>query len=108
MLQLKADTESAAALIRGANERRAAEKLREEAEHEAEKEHLTTKGLNPYKASNPSAIIPTGTLRAPLFLPDTPRTRLSCCSKLRLQPPTQSTIRVFFLEEKQYDCSPYF
>lgn len=51
MLQLKADTESAAALIRGANERRAAEKLREEAEHEAEKAHLTTKGLNPYKAN---------------------------------------------------------
>lgn len=52
MLQLKADTESAAALIRGANERRAAERLREEAEHEAEKDRLTNKGLNPYKASN--------------------------------------------------------
>lgn len=50
MLQLKADTESAAAFIRGANERRAADKFREEQEHEAEKDQLTAKGLNPYKA----------------------------------------------------------
>lgn len=50
ILQLKADTEAAAALIRGANERRAADKLREEEEHEAEKDQLTAKGLNPYKA----------------------------------------------------------
>lgn len=49
VLQLKADTEAAAALIRGANERNTAEKLREEAAHEAEKEYLAAKGLNPYK-----------------------------------------------------------
>lgn len=49
VLQLKADTEAAAALIRGENERRAAERLQEEAEHEAEKDQLTAKGLNPYK-----------------------------------------------------------
>lgn len=50
VLQLKADTEAAAALIRGSNERRAADKVREEEEHEAEKDQLTAKGLNPYKA----------------------------------------------------------
>lgn len=51
VLQLKADTEAAAAVIRGSNERRAAEKAREEVDHEAEKEQLTAKGLNPYKVS---------------------------------------------------------
>lgn len=54
MLQLKADTEAAAALIRGENERRAAERLREEEEHEAEKDQLAAKGLNPYKAGTPT------------------------------------------------------
>lgn len=49
VLQLKADTEAAAALIRGQNERRAAETARQETEHEAEKEQLAAKGLNPYK-----------------------------------------------------------
>lgn len=63
MLQLKADTEAAAALIRGANERNAAAKLREEAAHEAEKEHLAAKGLNPYKVSSNLRVVPcrTGT-----------------------------------------------
>ncbi|CBJ27963.1 conserved unknown protein [Ectocarpus siliculosus] len=56
VLQLKADTEAAAALIRGANERNAAEKLREEAAHEAEKEHLAAKGLNPYKVFKQRAV----------------------------------------------------
>ncbi|CAB1100550.1 unnamed protein product [Ectocarpus sp. CCAP 1310/34] len=56
VLQLKADTEAAAALIRGANERNAAEKLREEAAHEAEKEILAAKGLNPYKVFKQRAV----------------------------------------------------
>ena len=51
MLQLKADTEAAAAIIRGKNEKRAGKRIREEAKHEAEKEKLATKGLNPYKLS---------------------------------------------------------
>lgn len=49
VLQLKADTEAAAAVIRGKNEKRAGKRIREEARHEAEKETLATKGLNPYK-----------------------------------------------------------
>lgn len=49
VLQLKSDTEAAAALIRGQNERRVVEAARLEAEHEAEKEQLAAKGLNPYK-----------------------------------------------------------
>lgn len=49
MLQLKADTEVAAALIRGSNEKRNAQKLREERDHESAKEKLFTEGLNPYK-----------------------------------------------------------
>lgn len=51
VLQLKADTEAAAALIRGKNEKREGKRIREEAKHEAEKEMLATKGLNPYKVS---------------------------------------------------------
>ncbi|CAM9167315.1 unnamed protein product, partial [Hapterophycus canaliculatus] len=56
VLQLKADTEAAAALIRGANERRVAEQLREEAEHEAEKGELAAKGHNPYKVFKQRAV----------------------------------------------------
>ncbi|CAN0059637.1 unnamed protein product, partial [Ectocarpus sp. 12 AP-2014] len=56
VLQLKADTEAAAALIRGSNEKNAAEKLRKEAAHEAEKEHLAAKGLNPYKVFKQRAV----------------------------------------------------
>lgn len=49
VLQLKADTEAAAAAIRGENERRAVESARQEARQEREKGRLTAKGLNPYK-----------------------------------------------------------
>lgn len=51
ILQLKADTEAAAVTIRGSNERRAELQRMKEEEHEAEKNELFTKGLNPYKAS---------------------------------------------------------
>lgn len=49
VLQLKADTEAAAAKIRGENKLRAAARTREEAEHEREKAKIAAKGLNPYK-----------------------------------------------------------
>lgn len=49
MLQLKANTEAAAARIRSSNERRAREKAFKEAEHEREKEQLAARGLNPYE-----------------------------------------------------------
>ncbi|CAM9586857.1 unnamed protein product, partial [Sphacelaria rigidula] len=49
ILQLKSDTEAAASLIRGSNERRSAERARKDAAHEAEREQLAAKGLNPYK-----------------------------------------------------------
>ncbi|CAM9207030.1 unnamed protein product, partial [Laminaria digitata] len=56
VLQLKADTEAAAALLRGKNEKRAGKRIREEARHEAEKEMLATKGLNPYKVFKQRAV----------------------------------------------------
>lgn len=51
VLQLKADTEAAAAFVRGRNERRAEARAKEDAEHEAEREQLAAKGLNPYQVS---------------------------------------------------------
>lgn len=52
-MQLKADMETASAAIRGKNAARAEARLRQEAEHRAEKEKLVNMGLNPYKVPTP-------------------------------------------------------
>lgn len=52
-MQLKADTERASAAIRGNNAAMAEARLRQEAEHLAEKEKLVNMGLNPYKVFTP-------------------------------------------------------
>lgn len=103
VLQLKADTESAAALIRGANERRAAERLREEAEHEAEKAHLTTKGLNPYKASDTHSRVKSPTVELTNIITAHLVKRIFCPFEIFMfKSPTLLAVLtvVFFLEGK--------